>query len=107
MIKYWLLLALLSPLPFVPEASRASPSDTVDQSRNQCAYLVLCLSASPQAVCVIPAILCPESVASSGDEVLNRIAAESEGNKEKRRHLRELRETLVHSLRDWSSLEQA
>jgi hypothetical protein len=48
----------------------------------------------------IPGIFCPESVASFGDEILKRIAAESRGNKEKRTRLRELHKALVRSLRD-------
>lgn len=48
----------------------------------------------------VPGIFCPESVASFGDEILKCIAAESQGNKEKRTHLRELHEALVRSLRD-------
>lgn len=48
----------------------------------------------------LPAIFCPENVASMSDETLNIIAAESQGNKEKRRQLRELHEALALGLQE-------
>ncbi|KAK2759881.1 hypothetical protein FQN54_002615 [Arachnomyces sp. PD_36] len=47
----------------------------------------------------LPAIFCPESVASMDDETLKLIATESKGNMEKRKQLRELHSSLEQGLR--------
>lgn len=48
----------------------------------------------------LPAIFCPETVASMDDETLEAIAAESQSNKDRRRQLRELHDDLASGLKD-------
>ena len=48
----------------------------------------------------LPAIFCPESVASYDDQALEGIAAESPANVEKRKQLRALHQNLGDSLQD-------